>query len=58
MPTYRFTGESEEVFPDFSIVLQPGETLTTAEPVTHARLELVGGPPASSPKSTPKPTDT
>jgi hypothetical protein len=59
MPTYEFTGESEEIFPDFSAVLQPGDKLETQEPVEHPRLKLVGGngSPKPPPPAPPEPTE-
>lgn len=56
MAQYRFTGDTEETFPDFSAVLQPGDILDTGErEVDHPRLELVGEPKsAASSTAVPK----
>lgn len=43
MPTYRFTGPEPEDFPAPPIArrLFPGDVFDVAEPVEHARLELL-----------------
>jgi len=55
MPTYIFTGVEPEDFHDFGR-LNPGDQVTTDEPVEHARLELVEDKAAKS-RGKPAPDD-
>lgn len=55
VPTYRFTGDTEEVFPDLSAVLKPGDEIDSDLELVHPRLERVGGAPAPAPAPSPAP---
>ena len=44
MPRYKYTGDTEEVFPNLpgaSAVLRPGDEIDVDEELHHPRLELV-----------------